>query len=139
LIEIKKKIFALFRVMNPIITTVLISYGATFFIKYAFNAITEAIFTQTTKVVSTGAKIAWNKITEKDLERDPIEWELVDIDRDDEIVYVTSKPRKLSINEDWTGVDGIDYSNVLSSSNNDLRKIRKTKSEILHKSKFHSD
>jgi hypothetical protein len=90
--------------MNPIITTIIVSYGSTYLIKYAIEAFTYAIFKITANTVTSTAKVVYNKSfgTPK-----PIgSYELINVDENndpilDEIIYVTSKERTMSIDQGW--------------------------------------
>jgi hypothetical protein len=80
--------------MEQIATTVLVSYGATYALKYTFEYITYNIFKRTTKKAK---KVVTNMIYPR--KKKPIEYQLINIDSDkriitDETVYVSSKPRK---------------------------------------------
>ena len=90
--------------MNQVIATVAISYGTSYLIKYAVNCFTDAIFNRTTKIVKNKAKTAWDHITNNEVDKGPVEYELIDLGKDDVVVYVTSKKRKDSIDENWEGL-----------------------------------
>jgi IS1 family transposase len=88
--------------MDTLATGIIISYTSTYLIRFAINCFTNALFNRTTGVVKNKAKQAWNHITYKEIKKDIIEYELIDLDKEDERTYVTSK-RKVS--EDWSNIN----------------------------------
>ena len=88
--------------MDTLAAGIVISYTSTYLIRFAINCFTNALFNRTTGVVKSKVTKAWNHVTRKEIEKNIIEYELIDLDRDDERTYVTSK-RKVS--DDWAKVN----------------------------------
>ena len=88
--------------MDTLAAGIVISYTSTYLIRFAINCFTNALFNRTTGVVKTKASQAWDRVTRKKIVKDIIEYELIDLDRTDERIYVTSK-RKVSY--DWSGIN----------------------------------
>ena len=91
--------------MNQILATVIISYGSAFLLRYTTNKVTDIVIDKTTQAVATSAKGVWNNI--KGHPKPEIEYELISKDENhevitDEIIYVTSKMKKKSIDSSWS-------------------------------------
>jgi hypothetical protein len=111
--------------MNQLAAGILISYSTTYLIRYAVNCFSDAIFRKTTGLLKNGAKRTWRRVSGYEEPKDPIEYELIDIDREPEIIFdiqsgyrsenrifVTSKK---DISEDFSilGSDGLVGSELL--------------------------
>jgi hypothetical protein len=95
--------------MNAIIIPIVTSYGAFYLVKYAVDCFAAAFFNKTYEIAGASVKSAVTYVKgspkEEPTDIDSIQYEFVDIMKDDEIVYVTSKKRKESLNENWNEVD----------------------------------
>ena len=95
--------------MNQILATVAISYGSAFLYRYTTNKVTDIVIDKTTRVVTTSAKSAWSSLTNSQPIKPEIEYELISVDDNkevitDEIIYVTSKMKKKSIDSSWNEI-----------------------------------
>lgn len=94
--------------MNQLVAGVVVTYGTAYMVRYAVNCFTNVLINKTTDVIKSRASRAWNYIRNKKPKKEPIEYELVDIDgyaRDDQITYVTSKRQ---VSENWRVVGDYD-------------------------------
>jgi len=107
-------------VFSPIVSTFIISSGTAIATKYAVDCAGNIIYKKTTTVISKKVSDTYNYFTETEEDIDAF-YEYVDIDKDDEIVYVVSKKRSESIDENWTRTSSDSLKDLQDQKDKDLQ------------------
>lgn len=94
--------------MNGILLTFTLTYGGQYLCRYLANKVTDKIVNKGYDVAKKSAKNAWENISGS-VKTIDVEYEFVQFDLDEKyidepIIYVTSVPRRKSIDQSWDSV-----------------------------------